>query len=71
MQNCPDLFVYLSTDPKGYSEDGLELGPLRATDGNVNYEVPGGADVSRFRSAVIWCRQFGVLFATATLGEPG
>ncbi len=69
VQNGPDLFVYLSTDPDGYSEDGLELGRLRATDGNVNYDVPAGTDVSRFRSAVIWCRQFGVLFATATFGQ--
>ena len=69
VQNGPDLFVYLSTDPDGYSEDGLELGRLRATDGNVNYDVPAGTDVSHFRSAVIWCRQFGVLFATATFGQ--
>ena len=66
VRNGPDLFVYLSTDPNGYSEDGLLLGALKGTDGAFNYEVPPGTDVSRFKSAVVWCDAFSVLFATAT-----
>lgn len=65
VRNGPDLFVYLSTDPGGIS-DALLLGDLKGTDGAFNYDVPAGTDVSRFKSAVVWCRQFAVLFATAT-----
>jgi hypothetical protein len=73
--NGPDLFVVLSTDPRGSrssagSNDALNLGRLRATDGNINYAVPDGVDVSHVRSAVIYCRAFRVVFAVATLEGP-
>jgi len=68
--NGPDLFVILSTDPNGYAGEGaINLGGLKATDGNINYEIPAGVDLSAIRSAVIWCRAFDVDFAVATL-EP-
>lgn len=68
--NGPDLFVVLATDPGGSrasAADGLNLGDLRATDGNINYDVPAGTDVSPYRSVIIWCRQFNTVFAVATL----
>ncbi|MEZ4553655.1 MAG: DM13 domain-containing protein [Dehalococcoidia bacterium] len=68
VRNGPDLFIYLSPDPAGDPEaaGAINLGGIRATKGNVNYEVPAGTDVSAFRSAVIWCRSFDVVFAIAT-----
>ncbi|MEX0800248.1 MAG: DM13 domain-containing protein [Dehalococcoidia bacterium] len=68
VQNGPDLFVYLSPNPDGFDDDAINLGGLKATDGAFNYDVPPGTDVSQFKSAVVWCRQFSVLFAWATLG---
>lgn len=67
VQNGPDLFVYLSTNPNGWSDDGLNLGELRATDGSFNYDVPVGVDIYQYQSVVIWCRAFAVLFATAPI----
>ncbi len=67
VRNGPDLYVYLSPDPNGYEDDALELGKLKATDGAFGYDLPDGTDPSRFRSAIIWCKQFSHLFATATL----
>jgi len=68
VRNGPDLYVYLSTDPAGESVDeALNLGELKATDGAFNYEVPPEIDVSTIKSAVVWCRQFSVLFAHAEL----
>lgn len=66
--NGPDLRVYLSTTD-GYGGSPLELGKLKATDGNQNYAIPAGVDVSAFRSALIWCEPFRVLFAIAALEE--
>jgi len=66
VRNGPDLLVYLSEDPEGYGGEALKLRGLKATDGNFNYEVPAGTDVSRFRSAVVWCDALSVLLATAT-----
>lgn len=68
VRNGPDLFVYLSPSSTGYTDGALELGPLKASDGSFNYEVPAGRDISLFKSAVVWCRAFSVLFATAPLG---
>ncbi|HXH23281.1 MAG TPA: DM13 domain-containing protein [Dehalococcoidia bacterium] len=66
VRNGPDLYVYLSPDPDGYDSMAVNLGRLKATDGSFNYDVPPGVDISQVRSAIIWCRQFAVLFAAAT-----
>jgi hypothetical protein len=65
VRNGPDLFVYLSADPGGIPDDSLLLGNLKGTDGAFNYDVPAGTEISRYKSALVWCRQFAVLFATA------
>jgi hypothetical protein len=66
VRNGPDLFVLLSPNPGGYSEDAINLGGLKGTDGAFNYDVPPGTDITRAASAVVWCDDFSVLFATAT-----
>ena len=69
VRNGPDLFIYLTPDPDGdvFAEGAIELSEIRATQGNVNYEVPDDVDPSTFRAAVIWCKAFAVLFAHAEL----
>lgn len=69
VRNGPDLFVYLSPSADGWTEDALELGRLKATDGSFGYDLPAGTDPSVFRSALIWCKQFSHLFATAPFGS--
>ncbi len=68
VRNGPDLYVYLSPDPAGYGDGVVELGALKATDGNYNMDVPAGTDVSGIHSVVIWCKEFAVQFAVAPLG---
>ena len=71
--NGPDLRVYLvrHPDPTESADvkdrEFVDLGPLKGNIGNQNYTVPAGTDVSQFASAVVWCRAFGVLFASAPL----
>lgn len=67
VQNGPDLYMYLSPSPTGYAPDAINLGRLKATDGAFSYDIPQGTDIPRVRSVIVWCRQFAVLFATATL----
>ena len=66
VRNGPDLFVYLSPDSGDYADGALELGRLKATDGAFGYDLPEGTDPADFASAIIWCKQFSHLFATAT-----
>jgi hypothetical protein len=70
--NGPDLRVYLSKVPAGhdlhaYRNGFIDLGPLKGNRGNQNYVVPAGTDLSKFKSAVIWCRRFLVGFGVAPL----
>ena len=70
--NGPDLRVYLSEVPAGndwhaYGARFLDLGELKGNVGNQNYAIPSGTDLSRFESAVIWCRRFSVGFGVAAL----
>jgi hypothetical protein len=63
--NGPDLRIYLSANLS--ASNRVDLGPIRATHGNVNYTIPPGTDISTYRYAMIWCRAFGVLFSYAVL----
>lgn len=70
--NGPDLYVYLAAHPKPASradvdEGFVSLGRLKGNVGAQNYAVPAGTDLTRFRSVVIYCQRFHVVFATATL----
>lgn len=66
VRNGPDLFVYLTPNAESVSA-ATNLGALKATEGAFNYEVPPTVDPAALSNAVIWCRQFGVLFASAAL----
>lgn len=63
--NGPDLRIYLSSGLN--ADDIVDLGPIRATEGNVNYAIPSGTDLNKYTKAMIWCRAFGVLFSYAEL----
>lgn len=63
--NGPDLRIYLSVGLN--ANDVVDLGPIRATEGSVNYLIPAGTDLSKYKNAMIWCRAFGVLFSYAQL----
>ena len=63
--NGPDLYVYLVTDKQ--ASDYVDLGRLKANNGNQNYDIPEGTDLSKYDTGVVWCKQFSVLFGSAEL----
>lgn len=63
--NGPDLYVYLSKDLE--AKDFVNLGKLKATEGNINYEVPLNTNLEDYRYVMIWCKAFGVLFNYALI----
>ena len=75
--NGPDLKVWLvkaanvrsSADVK--ASQWLSLGPLKGNKGDQNYIIADEIDLADYRSVVIWCEQFGVLFAAADLVRAG
>jgi Electron transfer DM13 len=71
--NGPDVRVYLVAAPDASDNETvtkagfIELGKLKGTEGDQNYEIPADLDLGKFRAATIWCRRFSVNFATAPL----
>ncbi|NIA69522.1 DM13 domain-containing protein [Pelagibius litoralis] len=71
--NGPDLKVWLvAADTVAQSSDvsnsaWLALGRLKGNIGDQNYDIPAEADLSKYKSVVIWCERFGVLFSPASL----
>jgi hypothetical protein len=61
--NGPNLHVYLSPEPG--INGAIDLGELKATSGNFNYELPVGLKLENYRYILIWCEPFGILFSFA------
>jgi hypothetical protein len=70
--NGPDLHVYLvpadNTADEVSVEGYVDLGELKGNIGDQNYEIPPDTDISEFKSVVIWCEPFAVVFSVASLG---
>ena len=73
--NGPDVRVYLvATKDAGDSEivkqaGFVEVGALKGNIGNQNYELSSELDLNKYRAVTIWCKRFGVNFATAPLAS--
>ena len=68
----PQLLVYLSDkatfagtndDPGNY----IDLGELPAQSGTFAVSIPTGTDIAQYKSVLIWCEPFSVVFTYATL----
>ena len=63
--NGPDIYVYIAKDLD--AKEFVNLGRVKATEGNINYEIPAGVDVAEYQYVLTWCKAFGVLFNYADL----
>jgi hypothetical protein len=73
--NGPDVHVILapSTD-ENLKQDfvkgeltSVEVGPMKANQGDQNYDLPDSADLSKYDTVVIYCVRFHVVFGLAKL----
>jgi hypothetical protein len=73
--NGPDVQVYLvkandAKDNETVTKGGyIRLASLKGNVGDQNYELPADIDLAQFHAVTIWCRRFGVNFATAPLSS--
>ncbi len=73
--NGPDVRVYLSAAEIEKGNGALEqagfvdLGAMKGNKGDQNYDIPAGTDLNKYKHVAIWCRRFGVNFATAPLAS--
>ncbi|MEK7582742.1 MAG: DM13 domain-containing protein [Patescibacteria group bacterium] len=63
--NGPGFHVYLAFNKD--SKDHIDLGEMKATEGNVNYEVPASVDLRKYTAVLIWSQPFRTLFSYAEL----
>ena len=74
--NGPDVRVYLvaaadASDNETVTRAGfIELGQLKGTEGDQNYEIPAGVDLATYDTVLIWCVRFSSGFGEATLVAP-
>jgi hypothetical protein len=40
---------------------------LKANNGHQNYEIPSETDLTKYDTALIWCRPFSVVFGSVRL----
>lgn len=61
----PDLRVYLSKQLQ--PADYIDLGKLKSTSGDQVYQVANNVDFTTYKYALVYCKQFTVLFGSAEL----
>ena len=73
--NGPDVHVVLAQSAdeslkqdivKGQLES-VEVGPLKANQGDQNYDLPDSANLDRYDAVVIYCERFHAVFGVAKL----
>jgi len=75
--NGPDVHVVLAqSSDDSLRQDfvksqlgDLELGLLKANQGDQNYDLPDSADLSRYDTVVIYCERFHAIFGVAKLDK--
>jgi hypothetical protein len=75
--NGPDVHVLLAqSSDANLTKDfvkgelsSIELGLLKANQGDQNYDLPDSADLSRYDAVVIYCERFHAIFGVAKLDK--
>lgn len=73
--NGPDVHVVLidakdADDDANFLKSGterVELGKLKGNEGDQNYEIPSGTDLTKFQTVSIYCERFNANFGAAPL----
>jgi Electron transfer DM13 len=61
-KDADDDANFLKSDTKR-----VELGTLKGNEGDQNYEIPAGTDLSKFQTVSIYCERFNANFGAAPL----
>lgn len=71
----PDVHVLLIAAEDAQDNDNflksnvarVELGKLKGNEGDQNYVIPAGTDLSKFKTVAIYCERFNATFGAAPL----
>jgi len=70
--NGPDVHVilvaaYADANSLKSDTERVELGKMKGNEGDQNYEVPAGTDLTKFSTVSIYCERFNANFGAAPL----
>ncbi|HTW45983.1 MAG TPA: DM13 domain-containing protein [Acidobacteriaceae bacterium] len=73
--NGPDVHVLLIAANDAQDNDNflknnvqrVELGMLKGNEGDQNYEIPAGTDLTKFHTVAVYCERFNATFGAAPL----
>jgi hypothetical protein len=73
--NGPNVHVLLvatadAKDDENFFKENLDrvdLGPLKGNEGDQNYNIPKGTDLSKYKTVSIFCERFDANFGAAPL----
>jgi len=63
--NGPNLHIYLVDSNN--TDQFIDLGEIKATKGNVNYQLPDGIDLNKYNQVRVYCVPFKKVFSYASL----
>jgi hypothetical protein len=69
---CDDLSSSVGRDPSDRNfltekVDRIDLGPLKGNDGDQNYVLPAGIDLTTYKAVAFFCERFNANFGTVPL----
>ena len=70
--NGPDVHVilvaaYEDTNSLKSDTERVELGKMKGNEGDQNYDIPAGTDLTKFQTVSIYCERFNANFGAAPL----
>lgn len=64
------LLLHKMHPPEGFDKgDYINLGELKSLSGAQEYAVPDGVDLNEYKSVVVWCGKFNIVFGAAHLQD--
>ena len=75
--NGPDVHVLLIAASDAQDNDNflksnverVELGKLKGNEGDQNYDIPAGTNLTKFHTVAVYCERFNANFGTAPLEQ--
>ena len=67
LDGAPDPYVVLSPTTRGGDSGALNLGRLKSNRGAQSYALPAHAELSQFKTVIIYCKKYDVTLGSSAL----
>ncbi len=71
LEKGPDVYITLTNGPKPVEGASVVISRLTRFSGEQTFDLPAGADHSKYSHLVLWCRKYSVAMAVTELSSQG